>query len=148
MDDLRAELQHALAADEEARADYERWEASQLQKRSGGTELIYKTYEPPMQQPSAAMDAATEAKWNEWCDARIHVALEKYSKAYSEVIMDAVGEAFAIERKDMHDYVAKQVAKMLTKEIDWLMTFLKNEVAANKSEVIDLPPWPSKRNVA
>lgn len=33
-------------------------------------DLIYKTYEP---QPS--MDAATQAKWDQWCDRRVRALL-------------------------------------------------------------------------
>lgn len=62
-------------------------------------------------------------------------------------LAEAISMLRAEERKHMRNYVAEHVAKMLTKEIRWLRTFLKAEVITNakKGEVIDLP---RKRDVA
>lgn len=102
---LRAELERAFALDDELRAEFAQHEAkrSRVEKRYDGA-LIYKTTEQPQPQQSAAtMDAATEARWNEWAEAHIERALKAYSEAYSEVLTEAMAEVISTIRKELRD---------------------------------------------
>lgn len=65
--DMDEIVREAIAQDDITRRDYEAWECK---RRSGDLDLVYKTYEP---QPS--MDAATQAKWDQWCDRRVRALL-------------------------------------------------------------------------
>lgn len=87
---------------------YEQWMAkrAELDARAG-PDPIYKT---TAEQPSAAarMDAATEARWNEWCQAHIQRALAVqplFSKAQKLVIADVISRLRAEWRREIAEAV-------------------------------------------
>jgi hypothetical protein len=118
MDHLREELKAAFALDDEAKRDFEEWQAKHtpmVRKRAYGEGLVFKTTytEPqPQQQTSATMDDET------------------FVQFFEKKIAPVLGEVIAHERRAMRSYCAKEVARMLTKETAFLREFLKSELAA------------------
>lgn len=89
-----------------------------------------KTYElrpASQQQQSTAMDAATEAKWNEWCDARIAGMIGPDSAHF-----DGIAEALSLLRAEQ-DGVIAEVIKALRNEFDTKLGGLRVDQAVNRS---------------
>jgi hypothetical protein len=123
MDNIREELERAFALDDAVRAEFEQHERqradrSQLQTRSGGSGLIFKTFtSPPMQQQqSAVMDAATQAAWNAWLTEYVARALE----ANNDAMVDATAE-----------FVSEYVHKHLKNE----NTKLREEIGSLRADI-------------
>jgi hypothetical protein len=100
--------QEIVAAVAESDAAFDFCEASEaqyaehLKTRSGDLGLIYKTTEqPPPGQPT--MDAATEERWNAWCDARIEKMMHD---VFKDAIVEFVGDYVHRHLKPMHEEIA------------------------------------------
>jgi hypothetical protein len=109
-EDTRQMLAAAIAADDAARASFERdvyLRGQQQQKqRSGDFGLVYKTRTTERTtQRSTAMDAATQAQWDSWCDARI-VAMF----APDGVLHDAMAETISLIRSELRAEFRKELA--------------------------------------
>jgi hypothetical protein len=82
------------AAERDAPDALEQWAAGMPKQRRSGSELVYKTYEPPQQQ-STTMDAATQAGWDAWVTAHIKKALAAqplFSNAQIDTLAEFVSE--------------------------------------------------------
>lgn len=117
--------------------DVEMW---QTPTKPQQPEIIYKTFaQPAPQQQSAAMDTETQRKWERWCDDRIERALA----AYSEQLLDGVGEAISLLRAELRKEFQTELAALRADQtIDRAIT--RGEVSSLRAEV----PAARKRNVA
>lgn len=76
--------------DDELRRSFEEFETRQAEREQAQarTEVVYKTYAPPMQQQVADLDPATQARWDSWLDHRVTDKLD----AVTLVIAEAMNE--------------------------------------------------------
>jgi hypothetical protein len=99
--------------------------------------VVYKTYEPPTQQPqNAIMDAETSARWNKWLDD----ALQKF---WDEDLVPEIGEAMSTYFRKRFDEEADKLAAKLRAEFaetnvkqradfEAAVKSLKEEIAASR----------------
>ena len=97
--DIRAELEKAFALDDAARASYEEWQRCHEARAcndDGQPEpqprIIRKTYQPPPETQVTTMDAATQARWDEWADAKIQRGIEVVARVIGEEVYKLLEE--------------------------------------------------------
>lgn len=149
---LREELERAFALDDEVKRDHERWQRDYerrrqqqpVKQRSAPDELVYKTHWPteqelvrPQPQQTAQMDQRTADEWNRWLSDYVERAIKQYDKQLSESLLDAIGEAFSIERADMRKHISEQV-RQLREELGALRADLTIDRAIKRGEVSQL----------
>ncbi len=141
MSDIREELERVFAADDKAKASFERdeWQCAQRAKRSAAPAgvdvdewLASRPKPKPMPQPQRqqpqqqrpVLDRETQILWNSWCDRRILKFVGP-----DGALFNAMAEAFALfreaERKHMREHVADEIKKQLDAEA----TKLREEIA-------------------
>jgi hypothetical protein len=135
----------AQFAAQRAEAEADELQPSQRQ-RSGGEGLVYKTVynDTPAQQQSGGMDAATEAAWNSWADAKIANAIRELGPEIDRAfdnLADATNKALddlADEAKKALDDLREKNAK-LRNEVEVLRVMVRSQ---------NLGVTRSKRDVA
>jgi chemotaxis regulatin CheY-phosphate phosphatase CheZ len=119
---LRRELAAASAIDDAARSSYERWKATQAKPQR---EMVFKTFEPkpqPRQQQSVTtMDAETQKKWDEWCDARIE-------KMMHELFMEAIARFVADYVRDRDSKLSVEIGQLYA-ELNLMTGIQRGEIA-------------------
>jgi hypothetical protein len=92
-DETRRIIEAACREADRLQAEFEREQRVRAQQEP--PRIIYKTYgmsEPQPQRSTATMDAATQAKWDAWADARIgkFLAKQPFTKAQGKVIAHVI----------------------------------------------------------
>jgi hypothetical protein len=101
--ETRAMIEQAIAADDAARASYEKFERkwAAREKAKAQPEIIYRTYEGPQpvqQQSAAVMDAQKTADWNRWFEQSFENA---FIKAVDKYLVPAISGALTDEREEI-----------------------------------------------
>ena len=122
---LRAEMESAIRQDDAARDRYDRFERkwAERDQAKAWTQVVYKTYEPkpaPQQQSAATMDAATQAKWDEWFAA-------SFNNAVDRLIVPSVGDALGEIREELRKEFEKELGQ-LRSEMNVLNAIVRGEV--------------------
>jgi hypothetical protein len=124
--DTREMLEAAFALDDAVRLELDAWERQQAMKqRSAPDQIIYKTYQPPRQQPqqeSTSMDDATAAKWNVWAEDHVRRQLHPAMDGAA----DATGQMLRALEKKLRDEITN-----LRLEVEALRTELNTRSAQN-----------------
>ena len=111
----RQMLEDVFALDDATTRQCEQWEATRAQSKPEvkQRELVYKILErpTPQQQSATMMDAATEARWNEWAQAHVQRALAA-QPLFSKAQVAAIGQAISMLRKEMRDEFAAEIASL------------------------------------
>lgn len=95
-------IAEAERIDNEARRRHEEFETRQAEREQAQarTEIVYKTYEPPMQQQQAAdLDPATQARWDSWLDHRVMNTLD--------AVIEVIAEEMNAREKALVDAILK-----------------------------------------
>jgi LPS O-antigen subunit length determinant protein (WzzB/FepE family) len=142
MNDMRAMLEEAFRQDDEAKAACEqsqrRIDALMQKQRSAPDELVYKTHWPTErevarpQPQQTVMDQQIADGWNRWLAEYVARAIKQYDEKLSENLIDAVGEAFSIERGDMRKYISEQLGQ-LRKELETEIGGLRADVTLDRA---------------
>jgi hypothetical protein len=112
---LRKELKEAFAADDEAKRDFEQWQAKHAlvqHKKYAGEGLVFKTFElqSPMQS-TTTMDPVIAETWDRWAEAHINKALAE-QPVFSEAQVAVMGEVVSQLRKQLRAEFAIEIAKL------------------------------------
>jgi hypothetical protein len=109
---------------------FEHWDS--LRSRSAPTRqprsesLVFKTYEPqPPTMQQATWDAATEARWTTWVDARV--------AAHIDAVVDVVAEESATENKKLRKWITALEAElaMLRAQVEGTVTKMRGRDDSN-----------------
>ena len=108
---LRAEIEAACQEDDRLKAEFERDEWLRAQQEP--PRMIYKRYgmsEPQPQRSATTMDAATQAQWDAWADARIKkfFAEQPFTKAQGKTIVHVIARL----RKEFREQISELRAEM------------------------------------
>jgi hypothetical protein len=103
----------------EARVDTLLCRLEQKEAQKARRQVIYKTVVTPRPEPQAAttMDAATEAKWNEWAISLI--------RRHCEAVITAIAEANAETEDKLRDEIAA-----LRVDLEILKAWKQNKITA------------------
>lgn len=113
--------------------------------------MLAPTERPPVpQQQVTAMDAATQKRWDDWCDSRVMRLFDCSDENGRDngVLGEALAEALVLERQAMRGHVTAAIAKLAEQVGE-----LRAEVAVlqgimRSSNVRSFPPVERARDVA
>lgn len=135
-------LQEALAQPVETSDERYRRLATERQERRAMQRERLRDNEQRFIRRAAAMDAATQAGWENWLRTRLDAERETERNRWREIIPEVI----AAQRDDMLAEVAKLRADFELK-VDELRTELSKQRAIADGSIADLlPPVPRRRN--